>query len=103
MFDKDKVWCGITPTLWTNDDFPLLGDEIPFEQCVSAMALAGFQGCSVGHKFPTNREELRRQLALRGLRVSEPWHEQYVCTDGGGLPRADGVHSGHGWHRYRPR
>jgi hypothetical protein len=30
-------------------------------------------------------------------------HEQYVCTDSGGLPRADVVHSGYGWHRYRPR
>src|SRR5512132_1166329 len=81
MFDKDKVWFGITPTLWTNDDFPLLGDEIPFEQCVSEMALAGFQGCSVGHKFPTDREELRRQLALRGLRVSEPWASTFFTMN----------------------
>jgi inosose dehydratase len=77
MFDRDKVWLGITPTVWTNDDFPLLGDEIPFEQCISEIALAGFQGCSVGHKFPTDRGELKRQLDLRGLRVSEPWVSTY--------------------------
>jgi inosose dehydratase len=81
MFKRDKVWLGITPTVWTNDDFPLLGDEIPFEQCVSEMALAGFQGCSVGHKFPTDREELKRQLDLRGLRVSEPWASTYFTVN----------------------
>lgn len=73
MFDPDKVFLGITPTGWTNDDLPTLGDEIPFERTVSEMALAGFQGCSVGHKYPTDTKVLKRELELRGLRVSEPW------------------------------
>ena len=73
MFDRDKVLLGITPTGWTNDDMPGLGDDIPFEQCVSEMALAGFEGCSVGHKYPKDPEVLKRELGLRGLRVSEPW------------------------------
>ena len=73
MFDKEKVWLGITPTGWTNDDMPTLGDENQFERIVSEMALAGFQGCSVGHKFPTDTKILKRELDLRGLRVSEPW------------------------------
>lgn len=73
MFDRDKVFLGITPTGWTNDDMPGLGDDIPFEQCVSEMALAGFEGCSVGHKYPKDPEVLKRELELRGLRVSEPW------------------------------
>jgi inosose dehydratase len=73
MFDKGKVFLGITPTGWTNDDFPLLGNEISFGQVVSEMALAGFQGCSVGHNFPSDTAVLKRELALRGLRVSEPW------------------------------
>jgi inosose dehydratase len=67
------VYLGITPTGWTNDDMPGLGDGIPFEQCVSEMALAGFEGCSVGHKYPKDPEVLKRELGLRGLRVSEPW------------------------------
>ena len=73
MFDRHKVSLGITPTGWTNDDMPGLGDDIPFEQCVSEMALAGFEGCSVGHKYPKDPEVLKRELGLRGLRVSEPW------------------------------
>lgn len=80
MFDRDKVYLGITPTGWTNDDTPGIGDDIPFEQCVSEMALAGFEGCSVGHKFPKEPEVLKRELGLRGLRVSEPWASTYFTV-----------------------
>lgn len=86
---KRDIWFGVTPTLWWNDDFLDIDIGITFGQCVSEMALAGFQGCSVGHKFPTDIEELRRELDLRGLRVSEPWtslfftceamHDKTVC------------------------
>jgi inosose dehydratase len=71
--DPDKVKLGITPTLWWNDDFPLIDAGITFGQCVSEMALAGFHGCSIGHKYPTDRALLKRELDLRGLQVSEPW------------------------------
>src|SRR5271157_1068146 len=74
---KDKVWFGVTPTLWWNDDFLSIDIGIPFEQCVSEMALAGFVGCSVGHKYPTDPTVLKAALDLRGLRVSEPWVSTY--------------------------
>ena len=81
MFNRDKVFLGITPTGWTNDDLPLLGDRIPFEQVVSEMALAGFEGCSVGHNFPRDPDVLRPALELRGLRVSEPWASTYFTVN----------------------
>jgi inosose dehydratase len=71
--NPEKVWMGITPTSWWNDDFLDIDIGIPFGQCVSEMALAGYHGCSVGHKYPTDIEVLKRELGLRGLRVSEPW------------------------------
>jgi inosose dehydratase len=77
LFNPDKVFFGITPTSWWNDDFLDIDIGIPFEQCVSEMALAGFQGSSVGHKYPTNVKVLKRELALRGLRLSEPWTSTY--------------------------
>lgn len=80
VFDRDRVYLGITPTGWTNDDMPGVGDDIPFEQCVSEMALAGFEGCSVGHKFPTDTAVLKAELELRGLRVSEPWASTYFTV-----------------------
>ncbi|MFN4089281.1 MAG: myo-inosose-2 dehydratase [Alphaproteobacteria bacterium] len=82
MFDPAKVFVGITPTGWTNDDYPALGDDISFGQCVSEMALAGFQGCSVGHKFPKDPDVLERELSRRGLRVSEPWSSTYFTVNG---------------------
>jgi inosose dehydratase len=75
--DPQKVWLGVTPTLWWNDDFPFMDIGVTFEQCISEMALAGYQGCSVGHKYPTDIEVLKQALELRGLRVSEPWVSTY--------------------------
>jgi len=80
--DRDKVRLGITPTLWSNDDFPSIDIGITFGQCVSEMALAGFEGCSVGGKYPTDIAELKRALDLRGLQVSEPWVSTYFTIDG---------------------
>lgn len=81
MFDRDRVSVGITPTGWTNDDYPLLGDDISFGQCVSEMALAGFEGCSVGHKYPKDPEILAEELGRRGLRVSEPWTSLFFTVN----------------------
>jgi inosose dehydratase len=79
--DPEKVWLGVTPTLWWNDDFPSIDIGISFEQCISEMALAGYQGCSIGHKYPTDIDVLRRALELRGLRVSEPWVSTYFTIN----------------------
>ncbi len=77
QFNNNKVFIGITPTSWWNDDFLDIDIGIPFGQCVSEMALAGFEGCSVGHKYPTDIQELTHELDIRGLRVSEPWTSTY--------------------------
>jgi len=81
MFDPEKVLVGITPTGWTNDDYPSLGEDISFGQCVTEMALAGFAGCSVGHKFPKDPVILKRELSQRGLRVSEPWSSTFFTVN----------------------
>ncbi|MFC9930650.1 myo-inosose-2 dehydratase [Streptomyces sp. NPDC127190] len=73
----DTVKLGVCCTLWWNDDFPGIDAGIPFGQAVSEMALAGFEGCSIGHKYPTDAAELKAALDLRGLRVSEPWTSTY--------------------------
>ncbi len=80
-FTRDGISLGVTPTLWWNDDFPALDAGITFGQAVSEMALAGFEGCSVGHKYPTDVAVLREELGRRGLRVSEPWTSTYFTID----------------------
>lgn len=73
----DRVKLGVCCTLWWNDDFPTIDAGIPFGQAVSEMALAGFQGCSIGHKYPSDAATLKAALDLRGLQVSEPWTSTY--------------------------
>jgi inosose dehydratase len=85
----ERVRLGVTPTLWWNDDFPSIDIGIPFGQCVSEMALAGFQGCSVGHKYPKDPAELKSALDLRNLRVSEPWTSTYFTISGMELQTID--------------
>ncbi len=80
-FDRDAVSLGVTPTLWWNDDFLDMDTGITFGQAVSEMALAGFEGCSVGHKYPTDVAVLTQELDRRGLRVSEPWTSTYFTIN----------------------
>ena len=54
MFDPKTVSLGIAPIGWCNDDMPELGAENTFQQTVSEMALAGFTGCEIGNKYPTD-------------------------------------------------
>lgn len=77
----DRVKVGVCCTLWWNDDFPTIDAGITFGQAVSEMALAGFQGCSIGHKYPTDAAVLKAALDLRGLQISEPWTSTYFTID----------------------
>lgn len=79
MFNGKKMALGIAPIWWTNDDMPQLGGEIPFEQCVSEIALAGFAGTEVGGKFPVNPGDLKRALDLRELRIASQWFSSFLC------------------------
>ena len=67
MFTNKDIKLGICPIGWTNDDMWDLGDENTFQQCISEMRLAGFTGCEVGHKYPSDVKELKEALDLRGM------------------------------------
>jgi inosose dehydratase len=70
----------IAPIGWTNDDLPELGGEIPFEQCISEMALAGFSGSEVGNKYPKDPKILNKALQLRGLTICNAWFSSFLTT-----------------------
>lgn len=80
MFNKEKVKLGIAPIAWTNDDMPDLGKENTFEQCISEMALAGFTGSEVGHKYPKDTEVLKKALKLRGMEICNQWFSCFLIT-----------------------
>ncbi|MEB8085878.1 myo-inosose-2 dehydratase [Staphylococcus pseudoxylosus] len=68
------------PIAWTNDDMPELGSENSFEQCISEMALAGYEGTEIGNKYPRNPEVLKAYLEPRGLSVASAWISLYLTS-----------------------
>lgn len=80
MLDKNKISLGIAPIGWTNDDMPELGRENSFEQTVSEMALAGFQGTEVGSHYPTDPAVLKKALDLRKLTICNRWFSSFLIS-----------------------
>lgn len=78
MFDQKKVFLGIAPIGWCNDDMPELGGDSTFRQIVSEMALAGFTGCEIGNKYPKDAKELKWELDLRGMRIASRWFSSFL-------------------------
>lgn len=78
--NKDKIMLGIAPIGWTNDDMPDLGAENTFQQCVSEMALAGFSGCEIGNKYPSDPAELKKALDLRKMRIANRWFSSFILS-----------------------
>jgi inosose dehydratase len=77
---EKSIRLAIAPIGWTNDDLPELGGAIPFEQCVSEMALAGFVGSEVGNKYPRDTAVLNKALELRGLTICNAWFSSFLTT-----------------------
>ena len=80
MLDKNKVSLGIAPIGWTNDDMPDLGKENTFEQTISEMALAGFQGSEVGSHYPTDPAVLKKALDLRCMTICNQWFSSFLIS-----------------------
>ena len=80
MFDKNKVHVGIAPIGWCNDDMPELGGESTFLQIISEMALAGYEGCEIGNKYPSDPAVLKKALDLRRMRIASRWYSSFVLT-----------------------
>lgn len=78
MLDPKKVKLGMCPIGWSNDDMWDLGDENTFQQCVSEMALAGFTGSEVGHKYPTDVKVLKHMLDVRGMTIASKWFSSFL-------------------------
>lgn len=69
------------PIAWTNDDMPELGSENSFEQCISEMALSGYEGTEIGNKYPKDPEVLKSYLEPRGLSVASAWLSLYLTSE----------------------
>lgn len=77
----ENIKLGCAPIAWTNDDMPELGAENSFEQCISEMALSGYEGTEIGNKYPSDPEELKSYLEPRNLDVASAWFSAYITTE----------------------
>ena len=81
MLNPQNVKLAIAPIAWTNDDMPDLGKENTFEQCISEMALAGFQGSEIGNKYPDDIEILKHKLSVRSLQICNAWCSTFFTSE----------------------
>lgn len=78
MLSRCKL--AISPIGWTNDDDPSLGGHISFEQCITEMSQAGFEGTELGSKFPKDAMILKHQLAAQNLSLSSAWFSSFFTN-----------------------
>lgn len=77
----ENIRFGCAPIAWTNDDLPELGKENTFEQCISEMALAGYEGTEIGNKYPKEASKLLEYLKPRNLSVASAWLSLFLTTE----------------------
>ncbi len=64
---------GIQPTGWTNDDFPEIGNDTPYQVILDQTRQTGFAGGSTGHNYPTHLPSLLHALSSRNLKICSTW------------------------------
>lgn len=80
MFGHNKIFIGISPINWTNDDMPFLGSTNNFEQILSEIALTGYSGTEIGITFPQNIDTILYHTNLRNLKIAGKWFNAYLAT-----------------------
>lgn len=83
MFTSGSVRVAAVPNAWVNDDLPELGRGTSFEQIISEMALAGYEGTELGSTYPSDPDTLNAALAVRGLSPSGGWVSTWFASKGG--------------------
>jgi inosose dehydratase len=71
--EKKRMTLGIQPTGWTNDDFPEIGNDTPYQVILDQTKEAKFEGGSTGHNYPSHLPSLRHAMESRGLRIASTW------------------------------
>ncbi len=69
---------GVDRILWTNDDLPELGGDIPLSRCLAEAAQAGYQGIEMGRKFPKTVDAMLQSLGTYGLELTSGWTNCFV-------------------------
>jgi inosose dehydratase len=68
-----RMVIGIQPTCWTNDDFPEIGNDTPYQVILDQTKQEEYEGGSTGHNYPTHLPSLLNAVESRGLRIASTW------------------------------
>lgn len=71
---------GCAPINWSNDDLPSLGGKLTYQQCLSEMALAGYEGSEGGWKYPKDFDTIKKALDLRNLVICNMWFSSFFTA-----------------------
>lgn len=75
-----NIQYGCAPINWSNDDLPSLGGELTYQQCLSEMALAGYEGSEGGWKYPKDFDTIKKALDLRNMVICNMWFSSFFTT-----------------------
>lgn len=82
MKDSAHIKIGIAPIGWRNDDIPEIGKDNTYKQILSEAALAGYEGTEIGGCYPTDPDELNKEIQLRHIKIIGQWFSGYIIRDG---------------------
>lgn len=68
-----RMMIGIQPTGWTNDDFPEIGNDTPYQVILDQTKQTGYEGGSTGHNYPTHLPSLLYSVRRRELQIVSTW------------------------------
>lgn len=72
---------GHCPIGWRNDDMPEIGANHTLGQLLSDIVVARFEGTEAGGFFP-DPTVLKKELALRQLKIAGKWFSSFILQDG---------------------
>jgi len=73
MGQEKRMLLGIEPTCWSNDDFPELGNDIPYQVILEQTRQTDFEGGTTGHNYPTHLPSLVHAMNSYGLKICSTW------------------------------
>jgi len=71
--EQSKMTFGIQPTCWTNDDFPEIGNDTPYQKILDETKKARYAGGSTGHNYPSHLPSLLEALRVNNLKIASTW------------------------------
>lgn len=78
---KQLIQWGIAPIGWRNDDMPEIGAGNTLAHLLGDIVVAQFEGTEIGGFFP-EASVVKKEMALRNLKVAGQWFSSYLIRDG---------------------